>query len=370
LGSDAITMFCSLASIPSPSGFERDVGNHIKDLLKKEGVSSHFDNSGEKNNSNAGNLIATLKGTGSRILFIAHMDTVETGKEPIKPIIKANYITTDGSSILGADNKVSVACLINAIRQIKRIKNHPTITFVFSTREETGSMGVKYLDIPKDTRFVFVLDGAYDAGTFINKALGQIPFTIELYGKEVHAGYDPRKGVNAIQAAVQIISRLDIGKAKDGSTLNIGKINGGTVVNVVPGKTVVSGEVRSFTYKKMQKKLDQIENVVIAVCKSTGCKYKFVKKVKEGAPPLLVHRDNDILALAKAAAQDAGLTFSLRSIRGTTETNILNSRGIPILGVSRGGDAPHARNEAVELVEFERLTNLIVSIVKNAVQYS
>ena len=148
------------------------------------------------------------------------------------------------------------------------------------------------------------------------------------------------------------------------------EVTGGTFVNVVPGKAVINGEVRAFTYKKMQKKLDQIESVVSVVCKSTGCKHKFVKKTKEGAPPLMVHRDKDILLLAKAAAEDANLQFSLRSLRGTTEANNINAHGISLLGVSRGGDAPHAKNEAVEIIEFQKLTKLIVALVKNTAHYA
>ncbi len=359
-------LFVSLVEIPSPSGFELEVARYIKGRLDKTGVTSRFDDSGRKNNSNCGNLIATIPGGKTHIMFIAHIDTVETGKERIKPVVRHGSITSDGTTILGVDNKGAVACLIAAAKEIKQMKNRPTVTMVFSTREENGRMGANYITPDHSTKFIFVLDGSDKAGTFINQALGQIPFNIEIYGKEVHAGYAPQKGINAIMTASLIISRLAMGKARDGSTLNIGRIRGGTVVNVVPGKTTISGEVRAFTKSKMDKRLAEVEGVVKSVCKKTKCTYKFTKKVKEGAPPFSTGRDTQIAALAKAAATSSGLKFSMSTVRATTESNILKHKGFAILGMSRGGSMPHSLSETITFQELEALKTLIVETARNA----
>ena len=361
-----VDTFVKLVSIPSPSGQERAVAEYIKRYLANSGIRSHFDNTGRLNDSDSGNLVARLDGENASIVFIAHIDTVEDGDEPIRPVVRDGTVTSDGRTVLGVDNKAAVASLMEAIKEIKRMKKHPTVTAVFSTREENGVMGVEYLKLDKERDIVFVIDAALTSGAFVNKALGQIPFTIEIYGKEAHAALDPERGINAVRAAALVVSRLRLGKATDGSTLNIGKIRGGSVVNVVPKKAVISGEVRAYSYAGMHSKLAAVENVVRAVCKKTGCSYKLNRRIKEGAPPFSVHPNKGIVALAKSASESAGLKFNLMSLSASGEANVLDSRGFAVLELCRGGKAPHSVNESVTEAELVTLKEVIVEIAKNA----
>lgn len=358
--------FVQLVSIPSPSGQELAVAEYIKDYLAKAGIKSYFDDSGKLNDSNSGNLIAKIPGKGASIVFVAHIDTVEDGDEPIQPVVKGETILSDGKSILGVDNKAAVACLVEALKEIKKIKNHPAVTAVFSTREENGTMGVEYVSLNKEKDLIFVIDAALTSGAFVNKALGQIPFSIELYGKEAHAALAPEKGINAIMAASLIVSKTKLGKEGDGSTVNISRIRGGSVVNVIPKKAVISGEVRAYNYAEMHAKLAAIEKTVKSVCKKTGCTYKLVKKGKEGAPPLHVHPNKSIVALAKASSIAAGLKFELMSLSASGEANVLDSKGFTVLELCRGGKAPHSVGESITVGELSTLKKVIIEIVKNA----
>ncbi|MHB1830793.1 MAG: M20/M25/M40 family metallo-hydrolase, partial [Candidatus Micrarchaeaceae archaeon] len=172
---DITSLFCKLVEIPSPSGSELNVAKFIAKYLKANGIGSYMDNAGVNTDSNSGNLVVRLSGTGQTLMFIAHIDTVETGKTKIKPKVRNGVIQSSGSSILGADNKSAVAALIAALIDLKKHTTHANIYAVFSIREENGIMGVSYLKPEKKIDHVFVIDGSAPVGKFITRALGQVP---------------------------------------------------------------------------------------------------------------------------------------------------------------------------------------------------
>lgn len=361
-------LFLKLVSIPSPSGKEIAVGNFINDFLNKNEIKCRFDNSGKINHSNSGNLIVKLEGNinHSTILFVTHMDTVETGDEIIKPIFHGNVIKSQGNTILGADNKASVACLMESLVEISSWEKHPTIIAVFSTREESGQMGVRLLEIPEKIDFAFNIDGTGNIGTFVNKALGEIPFEIKIFGKAAHAAVEPEKGVNALKAAGLILSELKLGKDMKGSILNVGKISGGKANNIIPDEVAMSGQARAFTKAGIDKILEEVEKTVSSICKDIGCSYQFIKKPEEGAPPFSFPENHKIIQIAKKAAKSSRIPFSLESGSFTCEANYL-ARKYPVLNVCRGGKMPHSVNESITLNELEKLKDIIKALISQLV---
>ncbi|MDE1860973.1 MAG: M20/M25/M40 family metallo-hydrolase [Candidatus Micrarchaeota archaeon] len=364
-GASIARRFCELVAIPSPSGQELETGRHIKKQLHRLGIRSNFDNSGSKNGSNSGNLIARINGSKhTKLMFIAHMDTVETGERRIKPLIRNGRITSDGKTILGADNKASVACLIEAMKEAISLKDRPDITCVFSTREEGGIMGAKFVDT-SGIDYVFVLDGSMRPGIFTNGSLGYLPFEVRIFGKAAHAAVNPDDGANAIKAAGIFISNLDLGKDKSGATINIGRMEGGSRINVVPDAATMHGEVRGFTRRDMEKKFEHIERELALACSSTKCRYEIIKKKDNFLEPFLAEDKDDIISLAKRSALAAGLEFGLKKLSATCEANVLKSRNASVLGINRGGSGPHSKAETISSSDLEQLKSLIVEIIKN-----
>jgi len=356
-------LFYQLISIPSPSGEELNVGNFIKKYLENINIKANFDNTGIFNQSNSGNLIAKLGGDKDlpTVLFVAHMDTVENGEEIINPRIDNGIIKSNGNTILGADNKASVACLLLALEEVKKIKNHPTIIAVFTTREEKGEMGVKYLNLKEKIDYVFNLDGKGRIGTFIYKTLGQVPFSIEIIGKSAHAAIEPEKGVNAIKAASLIISSLKIGKDKKGNTLNIGTIHGGEAVNIVPKRVLLEGELRAFTNEDLNKNLSELKKVTKSVCHKFRCSFKIAINEKTGAPPMYISKNHPIITLAKNATKSMKLPFFLEVGSFTSEANYLAQK-YSVINVCRGGKMPHSTRESVKVNELITLKDLIIKL--------
>ena len=143
-----VDTFLKYVQIDSESYHELDMAKAVIADLEAIGCEVYTDSCGEKFGSNAGNVYAVLKGDESKepILFSAHMDTVTPGRN-IKPIITDGVIHTDGTTVLGGDDKSGVAAVIEALRTIKEENlDHPTIEIVFTICEEVGLLGSKHLD--------------------------------------------------------------------------------------------------------------------------------------------------------------------------------------------------------------------------------
>lgn len=350
-----------MVKIPSPSGSERQTAKFISSYLGRHGIATYFDSAAKRMQTDSGNLIAELKGSGPTIMFLAHMDTVERGDVKIKPIIKNGKITSDGSTILGVDNKASVVALMAALTEIKKEKKHPNVIAAFTASEEGGVMGATYLTTKNKPDHTFVIDGSTPTGTFISSALGDTIFEIRIHGKSMHVAH-AEKGINAMKAAGIIIARQRLGKYADERYVNIARVEGGDKDNIIPGEVSLMGEARALTQKKMDKLLVEIEKNAKAACSMTGCTYEFVVNKKESLPPYHISNGSKIIKIAKRASKLAGLRFDLLQVKGTMETNVLQRNIGSLIGVSRGGKMPHSKSESVTAKEIDDLKRLIIAI--------
>ena len=142
-----IDEFLELVQIDSPSSKEGEVAKVLVKKLEEIGCKVIIDDAGEKAGGETGNIIATLKGNrdGKKLLFSSHMDTVSPGVG-VKPIVDEakGIIKSDGTTVLGSDDKAGIACILEGLRVIKENNiDHADIQVVFSIWEEGGLYGAK-----------------------------------------------------------------------------------------------------------------------------------------------------------------------------------------------------------------------------------
>lgn len=144
-----IEEFLELVQIDSETKYEGDIAEVLKKKFSDLGLDVKEDNAKETTGHGANNLVCTLKGTkdgADPIYFTSHMDTVVPGKG-VKPSIKDGYIVSDGTTILGADDKAGLAAMLEAIRVLNENHiPHGDIQFVITVGEESGLVGAKALD--------------------------------------------------------------------------------------------------------------------------------------------------------------------------------------------------------------------------------
>src|SRR5919106_1268863 len=226
----------------------------IKNLLL-EFAQVEIDDAGEKVGGNSGNVIARFPGTisgASPIMMSAHMDTVVPG-EGVRPVVEGDIIRTDGTTVLGGDDKSGCAVIIETIRSLREQSiPHAPIDAVFSICEEVGLLGAKHLDMSKVRAKYGIVFDSDDPGFLFTKGPSANHFEFKVHGLESHAGVAPELGISAIKIAAEAIAAMRLGRIDEETTANIGVIQGGEATNIVTNLVTLKGEARSLDDAKLE----------------------------------------------------------------------------------------------------------------------
>ena len=207
--------FDELARIDSESFGEREMAERLKEKLAELGIQAKEDDTAEKIGGNAGNLFGTLKGglPGTPILLSGHMDTVAPGigKKPV--FHEDGTITSDGTTVLGADDLTGVIAILEGIRAVQEAGIlHRDIEILFAAAEEPFTRGSSEFDFSQmKAKESYVLDVTGPVGTAILQAPTILSFEAAVKGRAAHAGFEPEKGIHAIQTATRAIAALKLG---------------------------------------------------------------------------------------------------------------------------------------------------------------
>src|SRR5438874_2402724 len=247
-------LLLELVQIDSVSREERDVAERIKKICEELGAEVEIDDAGSKVGGNTGNVIARFPGTlpqAEAIMMSAHMDTVVPGRG-VKPVVEGDIIRTDGSTVLGGDDKSGCAVVIETIRCLQEQSiPHAPIDAVFSICEEVGLLGAKHLDIRKVRAKYGIVFDSDDPGFLFTKGPSANHFEFKIYGLESHAGVAPEQGISAIKIAAEAIAAMKLGRIDEETTANIGVIRGGEATNIITNLVTLKGEARSLDEDKL-----------------------------------------------------------------------------------------------------------------------
>ena len=360
-----VDSFLEYVQIDSPTKEELEFANYIRGVLEDLGLEVYMDNAGDKVGSNAGNIVAKLKGNpnGTPILFSCHMDTVSPGKG-IKPQIKDGIISSDGSTILGADDKAGIAAVVEALQIIKDENiDHGDIEVVFSIYEEGGLFGAKNLDYSKlDSKKAYVLDSGGAPGTIIYKGPAQSSVKIKFIGKEAHAGVAPETGISAIEIAAEAISNMNLLRIDEETTANIGIIQGGSATNIVTKEVILEGEARSLDNDKLKAQTDHM----VKVSNEAAEKYKGQVEIDiaQSYEAFEISLDHELVEDVKAANEILGFKTITVPSGGGSDTNIYNSKGIPTINLGIGMMAPHTLEEHISIEDLVNSSKLVLELIK------
>src|SRR5438309_1556317 len=131
---------------------------------------------------------------------------------------------------------------------------------LLTVSEEIGLLGAHHIDRSLiDSRMGFVLDTGPPVGTVVTTAPTQDTFDVTFTGRPAHAGFEPEKGISAIQAAARAVERMRLGRIDPETTANVGVIHGGSATNVVCPEVKMRAEARS---RDPQKLAAQVQHMV------------------------------------------------------------------------------------------------------------
>lgn len=360
-----LATFLDLIKIDGQSYNERAVCDYLHIYLGKYADEIIEDDAGDAIGANCGNLFMRIRGncaSAPTVILSAHMDTVQS-TNGIKPIRSEGVIRTDGTTILGADNRLGLALICEAVRSLKENNEQfGDVELVISICEEVGLLGAKQFDFSRlQGKIAYVLDsGNNPVFTLINKSPSAIRFDIDVIGKSAHSGIAPERGINAIAAAAAAIARIDQGRINDNTTVNIGCIEGGKASNIVPDRVHVKGETRSYTTEDISKQWDIIRTAFQEEASRRGAALDLT--YTEDYHHFCVDETAPIIGQAR---QTADTTFTIQSSFGGSDANVFNLNGIEAVVLGTGQWEPHTHEEYVRIDEVGQSAQWVYDIVRS-----
>lgn len=339
-------------------------------------------------------VYAYLKGntTAPKIGFIAHMDTSENATDVnVSPQIIENYdgkniqlndteildvakfpelatfkgktiITTDGNTLLGADDKAGIAEIMTMLEYIKANNTpHGDIYIAFTPDEEIGE-GTKFFDFDRfKADFAYTIDGE-DLGEISYENFNACSIKINIKGVSVHTGSAKGVMVNSLMVANEIINSLpkELPENTEGyeGFYHLDSMTGDV------SHTTMKYLIRDFDLNNFQKRKEILQSVISTLnqnynnCISSelGYSYSNMKNVVSKYP--------HIIDTAKLAMKNVGVSPIVRAIRGGTDGAELSQNGLPCPNLCAGGHNFHGVHEYVCLEDMEKITEILVELVK------
>ncbi|WP_294706911.1 peptidase T [uncultured Fusobacterium sp.] len=330
--------------------------------------------------------------------FIAHMDTAPSyNGRGVKPRIVENYngedivlnseenvvlspkdfahmknyigqdlIVTDGSSLLGADDKAGIVEIIEAIKYLKEhpeIK-HGVIKVGFTPDEEIGR-GADLFDVKKfDCKFAYTVDGG-ELGELEYENFNAASATVKIEGRDIHPGSAKNSMINSIMIAMELNAMLPCDQRPEHTE----NYEGFFLLDELTGtveNTKMEYIIRDHSMRKFNEKKIIIKDAVQYLAK----KYKDAKieievkdsyyNMREKIEPVMY-----IIDLAKKSMEELEIAPNIRPIRGGTDGARLSYRGLACPNLFTGGHNFHGRFEYICIQSMEKARDLIVKIAEN-----
>jgi len=349
-----INQFMEMVKIDSESGNEEKMIDYLLEEFTKIGAKAEKDS--------YGNLIAKLPAkkceNKESILLSCHADTVKPGVG-IEPILENGVIRSKGDTILGADDKAGIAEMLEALRTAEI---RPPVEVAISRQEEVGLLGVKNLDYSKLTaKKGFLLDND-TLDTIVIGGPSYFIIDVTVKGRASHAGMEPEKGINAIQAASQAISKLKLGRIDNETTANVGIINGGMVRNGVPESVTFLAECRSLNHSKAEALADEMKKIILDEVEAYGAKAEV--NVENMCKAVTISDKSWVVEVSKKALKKAGIDAITTFITGFTDASIYNNHGIEMSVVGIGAKLEHSTDEHIYIDDMKRALTMIVELLR------
>ncbi|MGE6740196.1 peptidase T [Allorhizobium pseudoryzae] len=373
---------------------QKTLGRILEQELKALGLAdAHLDEHG--------NVYATIPATSTKavpaICFCSHMDTAPdfsgTGVKPqivkayqggdirlvgdesqvirvaehpeLKNQIGHDIVTTDGTTLLGADDKAGVAEIMTAAQYLV---SHPEIAhgpvkILFTTDEEIGR-GADKVDLKKlGAAFGYTLDGS-TIGEIENETFSADGVTIAIKGVAIHPGTAKGKMENAIKIAADIVARLPKDQAPETTEGRQGFIHPVGISGAMEGADL-GFIIRDFTEEGLVEKEELLKAITEEVMKAyPGSTFTFTVKQQYRNMKIVLDRHPEVMENLIEATRRVGLEPKITSIRGGTDGSRLSFMGLPCPNIFTGGHAYHSPLEWVSVQDMETSVKAIVELVK------
>ncbi|MBW1618734.1 MULTISPECIES: peptidase T [Empedobacter] len=369
-----------------------DLANYLVEELKQIGLE---DVSIDENGYVFGYVPSTVDHEVPTIGFVSHMDTSpDFSGENVQPQIWENYdggdiklnesmilspnefpelsqykgqtiITTDGTTLLGADDKAGVAEIVTAAEYLiahPEIK-HGRIAIGFTPDEEVGR-GADFFNVEKfGAEWGYTMDGS-EIGELEYENFNAASGIVTIKGKSVHPGYAKDKMINASNIAMEFAAQLpndEVPELTDGREgfFHLAKITGNVseakMVYIIRDHDMEQYEARKALFLQIAADIQERFDHEVITAEVSDQYFNMIEKVKEKFQSV---------EIAEQALKDCGVTPNIKPIRGGTDGARLSFMGLPCPNIFAGGHNFHGPYEYVPVESMEKATEIIVRIAE------
>ncbi len=360
--------FAELCRIESPSGHERACADFVIGQLRGMGLDVSEDDAGAEAGSDAGNVFARIPGAdgAGSMLLCAHLDTVPLAA-PVEPVLVNDGWENANDGILGADNKSAAAIILELARRLTSAPEPPPVgvELLFTVCEEVSLLGSRAFDVSRlQSAFGYVFDHATAIGEVVVASPSHYRVIADLHGRAAHAGVRPEAGRSAIVAAARAIGAMQLGRVDEQTTANVGTIEGGSAINVIPERCRVVGEVRSLDEARAASVTTEMIDHLQDAADAQECDLDLTVeqmfhgyRVKPGAPQL---------AVAQRALRACGYEPQSIASGGASDVNSFVLAGFGSICLADGVQHNHEPTERVSVAALEAMFDVALALVDEA----
>ncbi len=355
-----------LIAIDAVSLHEKPLADHLLRTLSELGVEAEMDAAAGRIGGNSGNLLARLPGNaavGSPVLLIAHMDTVAS-TSGVRPVQENGTIRSDGTTILGADNRAGVALILYLVEELmQRPRSHRPLEIVFTVAEELGMLGALQLDFRRlQARQAFIFDCSAGPGSYVERTPSAYDFKLDLFGAPSHSAVAPEKGVNALQMALMVMNHFPVGRINEHSVANIGTVHGGTADNVVPGQVTLTGEFRSFEGSEIERMQNLLHDHSRSAADALGGRTDLTFAL--GFTGFHLSQDDAAVRSLLQAFRHLHVTPNPMTYYGGSDANVFNAHGISTVNMGIGAQGAHSHQESIRMADLEKGVEIVLQVLE------
>ncbi len=358
-----------MATLPS----NLPAGHPARNKVPVVGLLAHMDTSPDVSGKYVKPVIHRKYQGGDIVLPGDESQTIKVDENPtLKLYHGTDIITSDGTTLLGADDKAGIAAIMTALQTLVRNPDrykHGDVRISFTIDEEIGT-GIGYFDIERFAADVaYTIDGS-TVGEISNETFNAKTAIVRVTGRDIHPGYAKDIMINSIRIVSAFIDRLPPDVSPERTADREGYIH----PNQLSGTTHTS-EVRMLLRDFYDEGMEEKERIVRSIVEELRNEYPgaiIELEIQESYRNMRYWLDDDprVTDYAKEAIRRAGLEPHLKPIRGGTDGARLTERGLPTPNIFTGGENFHSRQEWLAVKGLEKSVETILNLVEVWVEKS
>lgn len=341
--------------------------SNVQNKVPTIGLIAHVDTSPDVSGKDVKPVIHKKYKGGDIVLPKDQTQIIEFDKNPaLKNCIGHDIITTDGTTLLGADNKAGIAEITGTLRYLLQNPDikHGKVRIAFTVDEEVGT-GTKYFDVKKfGADFAYTIDGE-TAGEVEDETFCADTAIVKIRGVNVHPGYAKNKMINGIKIAAELIEQLPKNSMSPETTekregyLHPNGIKGGVEL------TEITFLVRDFTVEGLKEKEKYLQNICTQLTKNYQ-PASLAIEIKESYRNMKYKLDEhpEVVEYALEAVRRAGLEPTRNLIRGGTDGARLSFMDLPTPNIFTGGHNFHSQKEWISIQDMAKAVETIVHLLQ------